>query len=392
MKTFRTKGDVKDWARQVEDQMVRGAYIDRVGAERLSLEKALERYLREVTPTKRPTTARREHLAADVLTDRLGEYSLAALSPDLVANYRDERLSEGKSPDTVRIELALLSHLYTIAIREWHLGLLYSPVANIRKPTPGRGRNRRLTPDEERRLLKACRALPNPTLDWLVRTALHTTMRAGELLTLQMDQVDLPRRIVRLEQTKNGSARTVPLSRAAVATLREALKYPARPEETSLVFPGEPGKDGQRRPYQFHCVWSRMLKRAGITGLRFHDLRHTSRVSARVVRRPPTAPACTPASLQWRVRAQRQAPTLLVERASAPAPADAEGVRSAAPMSWMQRLHRVFGIEIERCPKCAAKLRVICVVDDPALIGRILEHLDARDHTPRAPPSVHAAC
>ena len=199
---------------------------------------------------------------------------MAALSPDLIANYRDERLSEGKSPDTVRIELALLSHLYTIAIREWHLGLLYSPVANIRKPTPGRGRNRRLTPDEERRLLKACRALPNPTLGWLVRTALHTTMRAGELLTLQKDQVDLPRRIVRLEQTKNGSARTVPLSRAAVATLREALKHPARPEETSLVFPGEPGKDGQRRPYQFHCVWSRMLKRAGITGLRFHDLRY----------------------------------------------------------------------------------------------------------------------
>ena len=64
IKTFRTKGDAKDWARRVEDQMVRGTCIDRVGAERLSLEQALERYLREVTPTKRPTTAREPFLSS----------------------------------------------------------------------------------------------------------------------------------------------------------------------------------------------------------------------------------------------------------------------------------------------------------------------------------------
>jgi len=44
----------------------------------------------------------------------------------------------------------------------------------------------------------------------------------------------------------------------------------------------------------------------------------------------------------------------------------------------MQRLRRVFGFESERCPKCGARLRVIAVVDDPALIQRILEHLEAR--------------
>ena len=56
--------------------------------------------------------------------------------PDLVAKYRDERLESGKSPSTVRLELSLLSHLFTIAIKEWRVGLFYNPVANIRKPAP----------------------------------------------------------------------------------------------------------------------------------------------------------------------------------------------------------------------------------------------------------------
>lgn len=53
-KTFRTKRDAEDWARRTEDEMVRGVYIQRSGSERMTLEKALERYLSEVTPSKKP--------------------------------------------------------------------------------------------------------------------------------------------------------------------------------------------------------------------------------------------------------------------------------------------------------------------------------------------------
>ena len=55
-KTFRTKRDAEDWARRTEDDMVRGAYIQRASADRLTVEKAVERYITEVTPTKRPST------------------------------------------------------------------------------------------------------------------------------------------------------------------------------------------------------------------------------------------------------------------------------------------------------------------------------------------------
>jgi len=273
-KTFRIKRDAEDWARGVEDEMRRGVHVPRARAERTTVGDALRRYLDEVTPTKKPSTQAAERKKAKLVIERLGQYGLAQLSPERIAEYRDERLAEGKSPNTVRLEMALLGHLYTIAIREWGLGLIYNPVANVRRPSPGQGRDRRLSWSEIRRMLKACDAHSNPMLGWIVRIALTTAMRQGEILSLTLDQVDLQRRIVRLSDTKNGSARTVPLSRRAVAVFREALNNPARPRDSDLIFCGEPGRDGVRRSYQTHKVWADALKRAGITNLRFHDLRH----------------------------------------------------------------------------------------------------------------------
>jgi hypothetical protein len=115
-KTFRLKHDAIDWARRTDDEMVRGVYISRSGSERMTLQNALQRYLEEVTPTKKPTTQRSEKITAQHLTRFLGKYSMAALSSELVASYRDHRIGAGKSNNTVRLELALLSNLFKIAI------------------------------------------------------------------------------------------------------------------------------------------------------------------------------------------------------------------------------------------------------------------------------------
>ena len=254
--------------------MVRGVYIHRAGAEKLLFAKALDRYLSEVSSCKRPSTAYGESRKSKALKKKFDAYSLAAITPDLVAEYRDERLAAGKSADTVRLELSLLSHLFTIAIKEWRLGLIYNPVASIRKPAPAKGRDRRLGACEEQVLLKACDRHSNPMLGWIVRLALYTGMRAGEIKSLTRRQVNLERRTVYLSETKNGSARTVPLTREAVAVFRLALANPVRPLDTDLIFFGEPGRDKVRRPYEFRPAWHRMLKETGIQGLRFHDLRH----------------------------------------------------------------------------------------------------------------------
>src|SRR5690625_853194 len=124
-KTFRTKRDAEDWARRTEDEMVRGIYVQRASSERLTVEAALKRYLAEVSPTKRPTSAASDVRHSKPLIQHLGKYSLAALSPEIIAQYRDDRLAgldrkdargqpdpRPRSPNTVRLDLALLGHMF----------------------------------------------------------------------------------------------------------------------------------------------------------------------------------------------------------------------------------------------------------------------------------------
>lgn len=284
-KTFRTKRDADDWSRRTEDEMVRGAYIQRATADRMTVELALKRYLAEVVPTKRASSQVADIKRSAILNKHLGKYSLAALNPEIIAKFRDMRLagedrigSSGKpqprANNTVRLDLALLGHLYTVAIKEWGVGLPSNPVKNIRRPAPGPGRNRRLTPDEESSILAAVDDHSNPMLGWIVRIALETGMRLSEIVTLRRQQVDTSRRIVRLLKTKNTQPRTVPLTTAATALFQQALAHPIRPAETDMIFFGEPGRSGIRGPYAFDRTWQEIKKQQDLRDFHFHDLRH----------------------------------------------------------------------------------------------------------------------
>ncbi|MEO8998561.1 MAG: site-specific integrase [Rhodanobacter sp.] len=287
-KTFRTKRDAVDWARRVEDDMVRGVYIERGASERMTFGLALDRYLAEVTPDKKPATQRTEIERSQPLREFFSEYALAAITPDLIARYRDTRLATATkrqsrikgastrllSASTVRLELALLGHLFTTAIREWRLGLAQNPAALVRKPKPAEGRDRRLDAAEEQALMRAVDAHSNPMLGWIVRIAVETGMRSGEILDLRISQVDIKRRIVRLSDTKNDAARTVPLNQNATGVFQEVLGHPLRPDKCALLFFGEPGRDGERRPYNFMKSWNGIKKKLGLADLHFHDLRH----------------------------------------------------------------------------------------------------------------------
>ncbi|MBL1319688.1 MAG: site-specific integrase [Methylophaga sp.] len=286
-KTFRTKRDAEDWSRRTEDEMVRGVYIQRGSAERMTVAVALKRYLAEVSPTKRPSSAASDIRRSKSLIQSLGKYSLAALTPEIIAKYRDERLAgldrkdfngksspKPRSANTVRLDLALLGHLFNVAIKEWGIGLAINPVQSIRRPAPGAGRERRLSLEEERRLFVAVDSHSNPMLGWIVRIALQTGMRSSEITTLRIGQVDLERRVVRLVDTKNTQPRTVPLTNIATEIFNQAIDNPTRPTETNLIFFGEPGKDGQRRAYNFNKIWIKSKEKIGLKDLRFHDLRH----------------------------------------------------------------------------------------------------------------------
>ena len=109
-KTFETRADAEKWARDVESKMDKGRFQDRREIESTTLSEALERYLTSVTPTKKGHVAERNRIK-QLQRHPIGLRSLDSLCSRDFAEYRDARLLE-VSGNSVRLELALLSHLY----------------------------------------------------------------------------------------------------------------------------------------------------------------------------------------------------------------------------------------------------------------------------------------
>lgn len=232
----------------------------------MSMREAFGRYRTQISILKKGY-AQEKYRIDQICRSFLGELLTREVTSVDIATYRDIRLKQTNprtgqplAPSTVRLELALLSNFFDIARIEW--GLCDSnPVANVRKPKVPPGRDRRLTPREERLILRYSHAHANQDLYSIVVLALETAMRQGEILKLQWEHVNLKLRIVHLPETKNGSKRDVPLSiKARDAMVRMGTKSSGR------VFGYT--NNGLKSTWRF------MLQRLGIEDLHFHDLRH----------------------------------------------------------------------------------------------------------------------
>ncbi|MGH8275086.1 MAG: site-specific integrase [Steroidobacteraceae bacterium] len=259
-RTFGNRTQAQQWARGVESDLDKGITVDLRTAQRTCLADVLERYRREVTTTKRG--AADENLRLKAMAQRpFARIRMSALTSSHLAAYRDQRLKEVSGATVIR-EFSVLSHAIDTARREWDVYLPVNPCTLVRRPPQGRPRNRRLQGGEEERLLAACRKARNPWLAHCVALAIETGMRRGELLGQIWDNVDLERRVAFLPLTKNGESRGVPLSTRAVAILRGLPRA-----SNGRVF-------GELTAEALKLSYTRAVRRAGITGLRFHDLRH----------------------------------------------------------------------------------------------------------------------
>jgi integrase len=262
-KSFDSKADAEKWARDLETQVDRfGVAPDTKILETTTLGALLERYQHEITPTKRGAV--QEDQRIDVLRrHELAHRTLIGLSQQDIASFRDERLQSVAPSTTVR-EMAILSHALEVAVRDWGMPLAKNVVKLVRRPVIRNERSRRLTGDEEQRLLEGCDVGLVPYLKTLIILAVETGMRRGEILGLGWPDISHNRRVITLTMTKNGSGREVPLSQRAFEALIEWKGH--ADADQSVVFPMKPGALEQ--------AWRRLLVRSKVKGLRFHDLRH----------------------------------------------------------------------------------------------------------------------
>jgi len=297
--THERLADARRWAQDVESAIREGRYFKTSEAKKHTLGDLIDRYIRDVLPRKKKIQKKQ---AAQLLwwKEKLGAYSLADITPALISEKRDE-LANGityrggqRSPATVIRYLAALSHAYSIAVREWGW-MEDSPMRKVAKLREPRGRVRFLDEQERDRLLQACKESTNPCLYPVVMIAISCGMRYSEILFLTWADVDLMRKRIVLQETKNGERRSVPIAGAAYELLTQMEKK--RRIDTNLVFPRaaarknthQEGQEGRgtsfqkheldkvqkvQKPTQLRSAWESALRKAQIENFRFHDLRH----------------------------------------------------------------------------------------------------------------------
>lgn len=205
------------------------------------------------------------------------------------AAWRDDKLGEGVAPATIKNYLAIVSHLYNIARREWRIKL-DNPIADVAKPTVNNERTRRLSLQEETYLMHA---IDNPGsgagnrqnkyIGPIVRFALETAMRQSEILALEWQHVDLTEKVAWLPTTKNGEAATIPLSSRAVEIL-ESIQGRHIKKIRGSCFPTTASALKQswsraieraKRNYKADCAKAeKEPDKSFLDDLHFHDLRH----------------------------------------------------------------------------------------------------------------------
>lgn len=283
-KTFEKEDDAIKWARDVENKIDRNVFVDRAEAEATSLHNALERYEREVSVKKDGHEVEKVRIAV-WKRDPLAKRSLASLKPTDFAKWLAVRL-ETVTPSTARKDLAVISHLFTVAAKRWGMAVV-NPIAQIEIPTEDNARNRRLEGDEEIRLMAALAKSgcgdkrANSWILPLSKLAIETAARQSELLAIKWADVDLTRSVMRIK----GKERTDGKSRTKNKEKYRDIPLSSRAKEILIALPRS--IDGKLFPTTASAVkqsFSRAVIRAKIEDFHFHDLRHegTSRLAEKL--------------------------------------------------------------------------------------------------------------
>lgn len=264
--TFDTPIEAKEWAaREIIRLKDDAKRIESGEKPNHTLKELCELYYQKVSKSKKGHEA--EYIRIYNFLNsypKLSSKNIADVAIKDLINWRNDRITKVEA-STVKREITLLSSIFGYAVKEL-LWLDSNPFSKVTRPKSAPPRNRRISQDEINQILKVCNYSigQKPTTQrhmvaWCFLFAIETAMRRGEILSMTWDNV-YPDYIV-LPDTKNGTARHVPLLHSAVELLELA-----RGLDEKQVIP--------LLADSLKNVFRRVLEGTDIEDLNFHDTRH----------------------------------------------------------------------------------------------------------------------
>lgn len=194
------------------------------------------------------------------LVHQFGNSFLSDISTYDIDKFKTARREEVSGPSVNR-ELALLKSMFNMA-EMWGFLTTKNPVKGVRY-YPERQKERILSNEEAERLIANC----GETVQPVVVCALNTGMRKSELLDLEWKNVNFGHRFIRIERSKNNRSRKIPIN----STVYEELSRLRRNGSTHVFTKGN-----STEPLRcIRSAYERARRCAGLSDVRFHDLRHT---------------------------------------------------------------------------------------------------------------------
>lgn len=244
-------------------EVFNGKFKPKRRAESLRFADFAERYLNDYAKTsKRSWKTDASYLKP--MKEFFGDVFLSSIAALDIEKFKTRRLEDGVTRSTVNRCLAILRRMLNLAI-DWGY-LEESPMRKVGLfPVKDNLKERILDREEEPRLLESC----SEHLRAIVITALSTGMRRGEILGLKWDDADFQNRVLKVEKSKSGKQRFIEMNSPLFSLMRELrVKNPQAGHVFLNPKTGRPLAD-VKTAFKAAC------RRAGIKGLRFHDLRHT---------------------------------------------------------------------------------------------------------------------
>jgi integrase len=225
-----------------------------------------DRFVAEHVPKRRPATQRDYRSIIGVIREALGRKLVTAVDHKDVEDLHAEITK--RAPHRANRVVAVLSRMFTLAIK-WRMRP-DNPAKGVER-NPEAKRKRYATRDELARLTRALAGHDDQRMANAFRMMLLTGARKGEVLSATWDQFDFGRNVWRkpAATTKQKTEHEVPLGGAALELLKGMRK--AAPDGAYL-FPSH-GRTGHLT--EVKKAWAAICERAGIIGLRMHDIRHS---------------------------------------------------------------------------------------------------------------------